>query len=60
VVNRVHYQDVTFVLLKNGTPVAQSAPNKEKVCSGRNLAAVSWNFAFCEDFACKFAFCEVQ
>jgi hypothetical protein len=37
-INRVHYQDVSFVLLKNGTPVAQLVPNKEKVCSGRDLA----------------------
>ena len=29
-INRVHYQDVTFVLLKNGTPVAQLVPTKEK------------------------------
>jgi antitoxin (DNA-binding transcriptional repressor) of toxin-antitoxin stability system len=39
-INRVHYQDVTFVLLENGTPVAQLVPNKEKVCSGRDLAAI--------------------
>jgi antitoxin (DNA-binding transcriptional repressor) of toxin-antitoxin stability system len=39
-INRVHYQDVSFVLLKNGTPVAQLVPNKEKVCSGRDLAAI--------------------
>jgi prevent-host-death family protein len=39
-INRARYQDVTFVLLKNGTPVAQLVPNKEKVCSGRDLAAV--------------------
>ncbi len=39
-VNRVHYQDVTFVLLKNGTPVAQLAPNVDKVCTGRDLAAL--------------------
>ncbi len=39
-INRVHYQGVTFVLLKNGTPVAQLVPNKEKVCSGRDLAAI--------------------
>jgi antitoxin (DNA-binding transcriptional repressor) of toxin-antitoxin stability system len=39
-INRVHYQDVTFVLLKNGTPVAQLVPNKEKICSGRDLAAI--------------------
>ncbi len=36
-VNRVHYQDVTFVLLKNGLPVAWLAPEKEKVCLGRDL-----------------------
>lgn len=39
-INRAHYQDVTFVLLRNGTPVAQLVPNKEKVCSGRDLAAI--------------------
>ena len=39
-INRARYQDVTFVLLRNGTPVAQLVPNKEKVCSGRDLAAV--------------------
>ena len=39
-INRVHYQGLTFVLLKNGTPVAQLVPNKEKVCSGRYLAAI--------------------
>jgi antitoxin (DNA-binding transcriptional repressor) of toxin-antitoxin stability system len=39
-INRVHYQGVSFVLLKNGTPVAQLAPNKQKVCSGRDLAAI--------------------
>ncbi len=39
-VNRAHYQDVTFVLLKNGSPVAQIIPAKEKTCSGRDLAEV--------------------
>jgi antitoxin (DNA-binding transcriptional repressor) of toxin-antitoxin stability system len=39
-INRVHYQDVTFVLLKNGSPVAQLVPNEEKTCSGRDLAAI--------------------
>lgn len=39
-INRVHYQNVTFVLLKNGTPVAQLVPNKEKVCFGRDLAEI--------------------
>jgi hypothetical protein len=39
-VNRAHYQDVTFVLLKNGAPVAQLAPTVDKVCTGRDLAAL--------------------
>jgi hypothetical protein len=39
-VNRAHYKDVTFVLLKNGVPVAQLAPNVDKVCTGRDLAAL--------------------
>ena len=37
-VNRAHYQNVTFVLLKNGRPVARLAPDAEKRCTGRNLA----------------------
>jgi antitoxin (DNA-binding transcriptional repressor) of toxin-antitoxin stability system len=37
-VNRVHYKNVTFVLLKNGTPVARLAPDGEKVCRGHDLA----------------------
>ena len=39
-VNRAHYQNVTFVLLKNGSPVARLVPDNEKVCSGRELAKV--------------------
>jgi len=39
-VNRAHYQDVTFVLLKNGSPVAQIVPNKEKSCTGREFAEI--------------------
>lgn len=40
-VNRANYQDVTFVLLKNGVPVAQLAPSvDDKVCTGRDLAAL--------------------
>jgi antitoxin (DNA-binding transcriptional repressor) of toxin-antitoxin stability system len=38
-VNRARYQDVTYVLLKNGVPVAQLTPSTEKVCLGRDLAA---------------------
>ena len=37
-VNRVHYQNATFVLLKNGEPFARLAPNREKLCRGRDLA----------------------
>ncbi len=38
-VNRAHYQNVTFVLLKNGSPVARLVPDSEKACFGRDLAA---------------------
>lgn len=37
-VNRAHYQSVTFVLLKNGSPFARLVPDDEKVCTGRALA----------------------
>ena len=37
-VNRAHYQNVTFVLLKNGEPVARLVPDGEKICLGRDLA----------------------
>ena len=30
-VNRAHYQNVTFVLLKNGSPFARLVPDEEKV-----------------------------
>jgi antitoxin (DNA-binding transcriptional repressor) of toxin-antitoxin stability system len=36
-VNRAHYQNVTFVLLKNGSPVARLVPDNEKICTGRDL-----------------------
>jgi antitoxin (DNA-binding transcriptional repressor) of toxin-antitoxin stability system len=39
-VNRAHYQEVTFVLLKNGSPVARLVPDSERVCSGHDLAEV--------------------
>jgi antitoxin (DNA-binding transcriptional repressor) of toxin-antitoxin stability system len=38
-VNRVYYQGATFVLLRNGTRVARLAPDYEKRCLGRDLAA---------------------
>ena len=37
-VNRAHYQNVTFVLIKNGSPVARLVPDSERVCTGRDLA----------------------
>jgi prevent-host-death family protein len=37
-INRVRYQDTTFVLLKNGTPVARLVPTREAVCTGQDLA----------------------
>jgi antitoxin (DNA-binding transcriptional repressor) of toxin-antitoxin stability system len=37
-VNRAHYQNVTFVLLKNGSPVARLVPDHGKLCPGKNLA----------------------
>jgi antitoxin (DNA-binding transcriptional repressor) of toxin-antitoxin stability system len=37
-INRAHYQSVTFVLLKNGSPFARLVPGSEKVCRGRDLA----------------------
>ena len=39
-VNRAHYQETTFVLLKNGSPVARLVPDHEKVCTGRDLAKI--------------------
>jgi hypothetical protein len=37
-VNRAHYQNMTFVLLKNGSPFARLSPENEKVCLGSELA----------------------
>jgi antitoxin (DNA-binding transcriptional repressor) of toxin-antitoxin stability system len=37
-VNRAHYQNVTFVLLRSGSPVARIVPDSEKVCTGKDLA----------------------
>ncbi len=48
-VNRVRYQNVTFVLLKNGTPVARLIPERlvpeeKKGSSARKLAAALREF----------------
>jgi antitoxin (DNA-binding transcriptional repressor) of toxin-antitoxin stability system len=50
-VNRAHYQNVTFVLLKNGTPVARLVPDREKVCTGRDLAKALAKTKLSEDEA---------
>lgn len=42
-VSRTHYQNVTFLLLKNGKPIARLVPNHEKVCYGRDLVKVLEN-----------------
>ena len=39
-VNRVRYQNMTFVLLKNGAPVARLVPDGEKVCLAHDLAKI--------------------
>lgn len=38
-VNRAHYRNETFVLLKNGVPFARLVPEGERVCRGKQLAA---------------------
>ncbi|MGD0215303.1 MAG: hypothetical protein ABSB87_18950 [Terriglobales bacterium] len=50
-VNRAHYQNVTFVLLKNGTPFARLVPDNARVCSGRDLAEVLGKTELPEDTA---------
>ena len=50
-VNRAHYQNVTFVLLRNGSPVARLVPDDEKVCTGRDLASVLSQIQLPEDDA---------
>jgi antitoxin (DNA-binding transcriptional repressor) of toxin-antitoxin stability system len=50
-VNRAHYQNVTFVLLKNGSPVARLVPDGEKVCLGRDLAQLLANAKLSNDEA---------
>jgi antitoxin (DNA-binding transcriptional repressor) of toxin-antitoxin stability system len=38
-VNRAHYQGTTFVLHKNGVPVARIVPEERKSCTALELAA---------------------
>ena len=37
-VNRAHYQNTTFVLLKNGKPGARIEPGNGRRCTGHDLA----------------------
>jgi prevent-host-death family protein len=39
-VNRVHYQNRSFVLVKNGKALARIIPETEKVCTGKQLAEI--------------------
>jgi antitoxin (DNA-binding transcriptional repressor) of toxin-antitoxin stability system len=50
-VNRAYYQNVTFVLLRNGSPVARLVPDEGKTCSGRDLALVLGQTQLPEDEA---------
>jgi len=43
-VNRVRYQNMTFVLLKNGMPVARLVPERKKAGSVRKLTAALREF----------------
>jgi antitoxin (DNA-binding transcriptional repressor) of toxin-antitoxin stability system len=43
-VSRAHYQNITFVLLKSGKPVARIEPGHEKRCTGRELGESIANF----------------
>jgi antitoxin (DNA-binding transcriptional repressor) of toxin-antitoxin stability system len=38
-VNRAHYQGMTFILHKNGVPVARIVPEPRKESTGRSIAA---------------------
>jgi antitoxin (DNA-binding transcriptional repressor) of toxin-antitoxin stability system len=39
-ISRAHYQNTTFILLKNGAPVARIVPDHAPICTGRDLAEV--------------------
>lgn len=50
-VSRAHDQNVTFVLLRNGKPIARIVPDREKVCYGRDLAKALQNLELPTDEA---------
>lgn len=37
-INRVHYRNQSFMLVKNGKPLARLVPETEKICTGKELA----------------------
>jgi prevent-host-death family protein len=37
-INQAHYQNRSFVLVKNGRPLARLVPDSEKICTGQELA----------------------
>jgi len=40
---RVRYQKTSFVLLKNGKPIARLVPDDERICSGKTLRSALKN-----------------
>lgn len=50
-VNRVRYQNVSFILLRNGSPVARLVPEKERSCTGRMLSETLANARLPDDEA---------
>jgi len=52
-VNRTYYERIEFVLLRNGKPVARLTPEKEKVCTGLQLAEAAANSGLAPEEARK-------
>jgi len=51
-VNRAHYQGMTFILHKNGVPVARIIPEADKESTGRSIAKALANVQLTdEEFA---------
>ena len=51
-VNRAHYQGMTFILHKNGVPVARIVPEAHKASTGRSIAEALANVRLTdEEFA---------
>lgn len=50
-VNRAYYRNESFVLTRNGVPVARLVPAGPETCTGRDLAAVFGNLILGDDEA---------